>query len=283
MKALAFQEVLDSPLLQATIKRYIGTDDIDVVPRPLCYILRNKTENKKVITRIIVLKPHGYTADALNLMNPHPEAYKARIKILGKVDPSKKGYKPCLDVVKLNYSNTVKIPTQKSSAYAVFSESFGGSKLLPWKNWVYVVKKNRWGDFHNIINQSNEWVVVLLEKWLVDQKSIVIDSYLKKLPAKQAEKLKRNLKIIQVAGDEIFENEKLVEEVLQVPSEILIPILIRMLNISETGRHESCTFFAFLLKASRNHKALVLHEVNDALKNELAPYYYLEDLLRKIK
>jgi hypothetical protein len=94
--------------------------------------------------------------------------------------------------------------------------------------------------------------------------------------------LKDILKQIETKGDKIFQNKQLVKELLKIDHNILVPILIRMLNFKETGKHEPCTFFAILLKIIKTNKKLVSKEVDKAIKFKTAPYYYLQDLKKKI-
>lgn len=278
----SFQEIEQSALLKRTLKKFLGEENFEIVIRPACFIIRTKGEDKKLVKRIIALSPHGFTSDKIDLLNPHPEARKAKIKILGKINPTKKGFKPLIGEVKFNFSLTRNIPTEKTSAYAKFSDKLCGSQLKSWKNWFHVVKENGWGNFHSLINISDEWVLVVLEKELTDQKEIDIKSYLKKLSESQSEKLRVALKKIEQSGDKIFQNKIFVAEFLKFPSKTLIPILIQMLNIQETGKHEPCTFFAFLLKIAKKNLNLVSREIKRAIKLKSAPYYYLEDLNKKL-
>ena len=226
--------------------------------------------------------PLGFTGDEINLLNPHPEARKARVKILGKINPTKKGFKPLIREIKFSFSLTRSVPTEKTSAYAKFSEKYSKSQLKSWKNWFYVVKENGWGNFHSLINLSNEWVVAFLEKELVDQKTIDLKSYFEKLPQPEAKKLRVAIQRIEHTGDKIFDDTKFVSELLKFPSKILVPFLIQMLNVQETGKHENCTFFALLLKIAKKNKRQVLEKVKRAIELKSAPYYYLEDLERKL-
>jgi hypothetical protein len=277
-----FDDIIRSTLFKKILK-FLGTEDIKSVLRPACFIVRPNIEDKKIIKRIIVLPPHGFTSDKIGLLDPHPEAREVKIKILGKINPVKKGFKPVVKEVRFNFSFKRSIPTEKSSPYAKFSQQDCGVQLKSWKNWFYVVKENGWGNFHSLVNLSNEWVVMLLEKELADQKSIDITPYLKKLSQAQVKKIGDSLQDILLAGDDIFKNKAFVSNVLKFPPKILIPVLIQMLNVQETGKHENCTFFAFLLKFSKNNKMIVVEEVHKAIKLKMAPYYYLEDLERKLR
>jgi len=188
----------------------------------------------------MVLPPHGFTSDKIDLLNPHPEARKAKVKILGKINQVKKGFKPLVKEIKFNFSITRNILTEETSTYAKFSEKFCKSELKSWENWFYVVKENGWGNFHSLINISNEWVMVLLEKELIDQKKINIEAYLEKLPKQERKKLQIALQKIEQVGDNIFDDKVFVFlKVLKFPSKVLVPIFIQMLNVQETGRHEN--------------------------------------------
>ncbi len=277
-----FYEIYKSSLFQKTLKKFLGTGAVEVITRPACFFVRLKSEDTKLIKRIIVFPPHGFTGDEIALLNPHPEARTARITILGKINPAKKGFKPLVREIKFSFSLTRSVPTEKTSAYAKFSEKYCKSQLKSWKNWFYVVKENGWGNFHSLINVSNEWVIALLEKEAIDQKEINIKFYLERLPQSEAKKLRVAVQKIERIGDKIFDDTKFVSELLKFPSKILVPILIQMLNVQETGKHENCTFFALLLKVARKNKRQVLEEVKRAIELKSAPYYYLEDLERKL-
>ena len=277
-----FYEIYKSSLFQKTLKKFLANGGTEVITRPACFFIRLKSEDTKLVKRIIVFPPNGFTGSEANLLNPHPEARKARVKILGKINPNRKGFKPLVGEIKFNFSLARNIPTEKTSAYAKFSERYCKSQLKSWKNWFYVLKENGWGNFHSLINLSDEWVVALLEKELVDQKTIDTKTYLQKLPQSKAEKLRSVLQKIERIGDKIFDDRKAVSELLKFPPKILVPILIQMLNVQETGKHENCTFFALLLKIAKKNKKQVWEEVKHAIELKSAPYYYLEDLERKL-
>ncbi len=277
-----FYEIYKSSLFQKTLKKFLGNGEVEIITRPACFFVRLKSEDAKLVKRIIVFPPRGSTGDEENLLNPHPEARKAKIKILGKINPTKKGFKPLIREIKFSFSTSRNILTEKTSAYARFSEKYCKSQVKSWKNWFYVVKENGWGNFHSLVNFSNEWVVAFLEKELIDRKTINIKPFLEKLPKPQVKKLQVALQKIERVGDKIFGERKFVSESLIFPPKILVPILIQMLNVQETGKHGSCTFFALLLKLAKKNKPLVLAEVRRAIEIKSAPYYYLEDLERKL-
>jgi hypothetical protein len=279
----SFYGIKNSLLFKKTVIKFIGKERVETITRPACFFVRLKKEGDKIIKRIIVLPPYGFTGDKIDLLNPHPEARKAKIKILGKINPTRKGFSPITREVKFNFSTIRNIPTEKNSAYSKSPQKHCKSELKSWKNWFYVVKESGWGNFHSLINLSNEWVVMFLEKELTDQKKINLYPYLKKLPRQKSEKLQIYLKEIEESGDSIFTNKVLIHKFLKYPSHILVPILIQMLNLQETGKHENCTFFALLLKIAKKNKKLVSEKVDRAIILKSAPYYYLDNLKNKLK
>lgn len=285
MKAIyTYQQIVGSPLFNKTRERFlIGA--YELVKRPASFSLRLEKEDSRIIRRIILLPPGGFTADKINLLSPHPEARTARVKILGKIRPDNKGFAPVNKEVEFIFSLSGEAPTELSSSYSNYSKSFDkyyDRQLKSWKNWFYVVKENGRGNFHNLINLSGDWVVLLLEKELSDRKNINIEKLLKQLAPAQAEALKQVLKRIEIEGDGFFRDKLAVNNLLRIDHGILVSVLIRMLNFKETGKHEPCTFFALLLKIVKLDKKLVSREVNKALKFKIAPVYYLQDLKRKM-
>ncbi|MFA5886159.1 MAG: hypothetical protein WC863_00035 [Patescibacteria group bacterium] len=280
-----YTQITESSLFKKIIKQFFQSEEYEIVERPASFSVRLKEESSEIVKRIILLPPHGFTADKINLLSPHPEARNAKIRILGKIKPQNRGLAPVKQEIKFVFSLIREIPTEKDSSYSdyfKFSKEYYKSQLKSWRSWFYVVKENGWGNFHNLINLSDDWVILLLEKNLIDRKEINIDKFLKQLTIIEAERLKSSLKQIERDGDKIFRDVTLVENILILDLKILVPILIRMLNSSETGKHEPCTFFALLLKAVKKDKKLVLKEVNKSIKMKIAPRYYLEDLKNKL-
>ncbi|MCR4314027.1 MAG: hypothetical protein NUV84_02150 [Candidatus Uhrbacteria bacterium] len=278
-----FHEIQNSSLFKKELIKFLGNEEIEAVTRPACFIIRLKNESTSTIKRIIVFPPHGFTGDETDLLNPHPEARKARVKILGKVSPKNKGFKPLIKEILFSFSLVRNISTEKNSAYAKFAKGYSGSLLKSWKNWFYVVKESGWGNFHSLVNISGEWVMLLLEKELTDQKVANLKPYLDKLPTLKSKALEAALKKIESAGDEVFGDKPFIAKVLKYPDKILVPVFIQMLNTQETGKHENCTFFALLLKIAKTNKELVLEEVKHAIKTQTAPVYYLQDLQMKLQ
>lgn len=280
-----YKQIIGSSLFKKTIKQLFQSNEYEIVVRPASFSIRLKEEDPGIVKRIILLPPHGFTTDKINLLSPHPEALNAKIRILGKIKPHNKGFIPVQKEIEFVFSLVREVPTEKDSSYSdysKFSKEYYDRQLKSWRSWFYVVRENGWGNFHNLINLSNDWAVLLLEKKLADRKKININKFLKQLSTAKAEELENILKQIEKNGDKVFKDSSLVKKLLAFNPKILAPVLIQMLNFQETGKHEPCTFFAFLLKVIKKDKELVLREVNKSLKSKTAPYYYLEDLKSKI-
>ena len=54
-----------------------------------------------------------------------------------------------------------------------------------------------------------------------------------------------------------------------------------MLNVLETGKHESCTVYAIILKIGKEN-VKVIDFLKEAVKSKTAPKYYLEELIQKL-
>ena len=145
-----------------------------------------------------------------------------------------------------------------------------------------MVKENGIGFYHNIVNISSEWMLLLLEKELRNQNIHDIKSIIERLETYYANLLTKLYDCISMYGDSLFENAKdIVKEIYNAEVEIVVPTLIEMLNILDTGKHEACTVFALILNKGKSNKE-VIRFLNEALKNNTAPKYYLENLIKKL-
>jgi len=216
------------------------------------------------------------------LLNPHPEARTAKTFIYGTIEPSKKGYKPVVRGIELRYSKIRNFPTQLQTPYAIYKSRLCDKVRKSWKNWFYVVKENGWGNFHSLVNLTSTWVVLVIEKQLLDQKPIRIGELLKNLTKKQANTLQKDLQFITSNGDEVFTHPAIIQRIVKLPLSVITPILVQMLNVQETGKHQNCTFFALLLKLAHRDRVYVRDVIKDAHTRKTAPHYYLADLQKKM-
>jgi hypothetical protein len=275
--------ILQSKLLHDTTQRVIGTVEVELVRRPGCLVIRAYREDPKEVHRLMILPPHGYTGNRPELLNSHPEVRKARVRILGKLNPQRKGYKPLVREVQFLYSLARHAPTESDNPYTAFSRPHCDIQLKSWRNWFYVVKESGWGFYHCLVNLTDEWVVAELEKHQLDIKQIRLTPVLRHLPSAQSETLRYYLHKASQLGDRFFDDSRMVDATLKFHPVVLTRALLQMLNTQETGKHEPCTFFGLLLKMAKKERAVVLRETRRAMRLQVAPDYYLNDLLNKLQ
>lgn len=275
-------DILSSPLFKKTHKEFFGGGKVEVIKRPHFCIVRLEKENKHRVIRFIILPPGGCTSDTKEFLNPHPEARRVKVYIFGEILASKKGFRPLVGSVEFRFAEKLFIPTSFYSPYAKYREKDCRTLKKTWKSWFYVVKENGWGNFHNLVNCTKQWVVLVIDKQLFDRKKFKLEKFLNKLSTQQAKALIKDVKFIERNGDEVFRHPEIIRRLTRLPLQVSTPVLLRMLNVQETGKHQNCTFFAILLKLARRDRVYVRSEVRNAIKHDLAPNYYLEELHKKL-
>lgn len=283
----SLDDILSCPLFKATVAEYLGEGELSLTNRKSCYFVRKidenvLPENKLLIVRLLLLPPGGFTGIRRNILSVHPEARTVKLRILGAIAPEKRGYKPLIREIEFMYAPIRQVPTSAELPYAYYSDEYCRKELKSWRSWFYAVKEDGWGNFHSLVNLSGEWAVIVVEKELIDHKPIKIANFLNELDNQKARHLQHLLQMIQLQGDAFFTKPQQIEEILSFPPSILVPILIRLLNVPETGKHEPCTYFGLLLKLSKQRRSLVMAEVQQAISLQVAPSYYLHDLKRKL-
>lgn len=124
------KQIIESPLFKKTIKQFFQSNEYEIVERPASFSIRLKEEDPTMVKRIILLPSHGFTADKINLLSPHPEALNAKIRILGKIKPQNKGFIPVQKEIKFVFSLLREVPTEKDSSYSDYSKSSLCRKIL---------------------------------------------------------------------------------------------------------------------------------------------------------
>lgn len=280
-----YQNVIKLIPLNFLIKNLFGNKKTEIIKRPACFIIKAKEESDGILKRIILLPPHGYTANKINEMNPHPEARMAKITIKGGVRPNRRSFSLLKDFIKFVYSTKRDVPTKKNEPYAKMDSTRNDQteEIKSSKDIFFVVKENGVGFYHNLINLGDDWAVLVLEKYLRSGKELDLKHQIKKLNKKSQNLVKLLFDKIKLCGDKIFEKEKqLITDLLKLDIKIIIPILIEMLNIRETGKHEPCTIFGLILKKGREDKSKTIYYLQQALDKNAAPRYYLEELILKL-
>lgn len=279
-------DVLNSSLLMHLRNRVLPFADIEVIHRPASMLIKQKFEDTDIVQRIILLEPFGFTADKKNELNPHPEVRQAKIIIKGAIRANKSGFSTLKNVVLYSYLKNRGGKTEPDSTYIEIKPGLSKyrEETKSSKDHFYVVKENGQGFYHNLINLTEEWIVMVLQKERRHQKVMDMDSVLIGLSEPERKIVVRWIDSVIKSGDAIFKKKaKIVNALLSLDADKTIPILVEALNIQETGRHEPCTVFATLLKLGREYPAQALQYLQVADVENLAPRYYLKELSRKLR
>lgn len=275
-------EIIKSPIVKATIKTLFNNQEIEIIERPASFIIRLKNEPEDKIFRIILLPPNGFTANKIDETAPHPEARKVKIEIKGGVRPNKIGFSLLKNIIKYQYYTTRNIKITEDGPYPKISRENYKEEIKSSRDKFFVVSEDGIGFYHSLVNLSKEWVLIILEKELRLQRIPKLQSKIENLDKNQQKNIILLYEKIFSLGDAIFEKEsKLIEEICNLDVDKIIPPLIEMLNVLETGKHEPCTVYAIILKIGRRNKKTIDY-LEEAVKNKTAPNYYLEELIKKL-
>ncbi len=280
------EEILKSKLVGDIIKDRFNNKKLEVIKRQASYIIKLKDEPKDKVTRLILLSPSGFTSNRIDELSSHPEVRKAKVKIIGGVKPSRKGFNIIKKVIKFIYYTKREIKTIEDYPYVLADKnnSFYKEEIKSSREKFFVVKENGEGFYHNLINLSKEWVLLVLEKELRFQKEMNIIPKIENLNEKSKEIIRDLIQSVQEKGDNIFnENKELIKKLLELKANETLPALIEGLNMYETGKHEPCSIYALILKFAKKDKEIVIRYVKKALEKNEAQMYYLNELLEKIQ
>lgn len=280
--------VLKAQFVQALARRVCG-DQTVLVERPAAYVLRNAEEDARVIDRLIVLPPQGYTANQINQTNSYAEVERATIAVKGAVRPGKKAFskiRDCLLVVSFNDASLV---SDLDKPYLVFNLEDPGDMLTRHVHSsgtppFHVVRPDGTGVYHTLINLSPDWLVMQLHKVLHPQKEPDLSPHLAALQDEQVAILNQLWRGIVEQGDELFSSQpKLVDAVVAMPPSHSLPALAEMLHVKDTGKHEACTAFAVILKIGKRHPKVVKAFLAQSSEQGATPPYYAQQLIEKIE
>jgi hypothetical protein len=281
-------QIQELPFVKAKLKEVFGSDETEVLVRhaedgtttPTSYFIKRKNEQGLDVERIIILPPHGFTANMPTWMNSHEEAHDATIDVLGgarfgKITFSK--LKDCLELAhapKANSSAALNVPYMETSG-----ENVQKTKITSGVR-VYVVKPDGFGFYHNLTNTTNDWLVLKLEKHLRPMKGVDVSAFPKSIESLANE----FYAAVKQHGDEIFHKQPdLVARIVDYENpHQTIPALIEMLKIYDAGKHEACTVFATLLQIGKKHPAVFHEYAQLALDEHFEPAFYLKQLIQKI-
>lgn len=277
-----FDEIINSLLVKETIKHLFKKQKTVIIQRPASFIIKLNDESENKIFRIILLPPKGFTSNEIDRLSPHPEARRAKIEIKGGIKLDKKGFSLLKNVIKYQYYTTRNIKITGDAPYPKIKGKNYQEKIISSKGKFFVIKENGVGFYHNLVNLSDEWVLLILEKELRLQKLPELSKSLKSFTKNEQKIFRSFYKKILMHGDKVFQNDgQLVNIVCNFDVAKIIPPLIELLNILESGKHEACTIFAIILKIGKKNNAVVSY-LEEAGRNNAAPQYYLKELINKL-
>lgn len=281
---VTFSEIRSSSQLKRVIQTVFGIKKVELIQRPASFIFKLEHEPEERVFRIILLPPHGYTSNEKNRTSPHPEVRQAKIEIKGGIRPEKSGFSILKNVFKYQYYTKRDIKTGTSLPYPKIGGKHYQERTKSSKEKFFVVGENGSGFYHNLVNLSGEWLLLILDKELRVQKNPDVKSAAQFLPKKDQKTFLTLYKQILIHGDELFERQKsFIARISNFDVAQAIPPLIEMLNVLETGKHEPCTVFGIILKISKKNKKLASKYLKEAVRQNRAPKYYLRELLQKLQ
>lgn len=281
------ENLLKVSFVSALTNRLCG-DNTEIIERPASFIVRSKEEGERNIHRVIIIPPKGYTADKPNQTNSHDEAEYATIKINGAVREDKQAFskiKDCLLVASFNEKGKV---SELNKPYLTFDLTEDNADLITNTHSAgeppfSVVRSDGYGFYHNLINISDDWLVLSLYKRLRPQKPVNLEHHFAVIQDEYAEILNKLYNAVVIHGDGIFEKEPdLIRKVTNIPPSTALPSLGEMLYVHDTGKHEACSVFAIILKIGRSNPELVTSFLQDSMIYDTIPSYYARQLIEKI-
>lgn len=282
------EDVLNKNFVLDLIESVCGKNT-DLIIRPESFMVRKVEENDRDIHRIIILPPRGFTADKINQTNSHDEAEYATIEIKGGIKKDKNSYsviKNCLLVASIPHNGAV---SSLNKPYMEFELNQNKSQDLTLKKYsagmapFAVVQPDGEGFYHNLINLTDDWLVLKLYKKLRPQKKIVLENHTLRLPKEEAIIIHDLYNAIIQCGDEIFYKvPNLIENIVKMPLDHSLPALCEMLFVHDSGRHEACSVFAIIIKIGKLYPDFVISHLQKSLLNSRIPPYYATQLIEKI-
>lgn len=280
--------VLNENYVRDLVLRVCGAKT-ELVTRPASYLIRSISEEDRDIQRIIVLPPRGYTADRIEQMNSHDEAEFATIEIKGAVRKDKNSFsvlRNCLLVASIPQNGKTSELNKPYMTFDIGSDSNPDLTLEKKSAGMApftVVKPDGYGFYHNLVNLSDEWLVLQLYKRLRPQRPVSLAPHLEGLLTGQAESLSALYDAVVQYGDGIYKKTPaLIENIVRMPIQKTLPALAEMLYVHDSGRHEACSVFSIILKIGKMHPDLVKGFLRASVERHSVPSYYAEQLISKI-
>ncbi len=282
-------EVLKTNYIKDVVQRVCGSET-ELITRPASYMVRGVKEEGRDIHRVIILPPRGFTADKINQTNSHDEAEYATIEIKGAVKNEKSGFsilKNCLLVASIPQTGAVSELNKPYMTFSLENDKNPDLSLERYSSGIapfVVVKSDGYGFYHNLINMTDDWLVLQLYKRLRLERSVNLKPVLSGLLNGEIQALESLYSAVIEHGDAIFQKvPNLIENIVRMPVSHSVPVLAEMLYTHDTGKHEACSVFAVILKIGKMHPVQVTKYLQQAIINNTVPSYYAEQLIKKIE
>lgn len=286
--SITLETVLKAHFVDALARRVCG-DNYEIVTRHAAVFLKAPEEEDRDIYRVIILPPKGYTANEPDQMNSHEEADYAKIEVKGGVREGRRGFsklKDCLFVASAPEHGKVSDLTEPYLTYDLESpepdlvtelHSAGEAPFT-------VVRNDGFGFYHNLVNRSDGWLVMVLHKRLRPAKKVDLEPHLATVQDEYARLLKALYESVVKHGDRVFQEEpSLVADVKKIPLSVSLPALGEMLYVHDSGMHEACTVFAIILDLGKSQPEAVSEFLAASVEAKAVPAYYAGQLIEKIK
>ena len=279
--------VLQTDFVSALTNRILG-DHLTIIKRPASFIVRASEEDPRECERIIILPPQGYTGNEPNQTNCYEGVEKAVIDYKGTVRPGKRGFSRRKNSLLIASFNEFSLVSDLEKPYVEFDLNNPSPKLdvqvhsagaAPFS----VVKVDGTGFYHAALNLTDEWSVFTAHKIIRPKKDADIERYCRVMQDEHANLFRNLQQQILEHGDDLFNvDPALIQSILELPPHISLPPLGEMLYIRDTGRHETCTAFAMILKIGKACPKVALSYLGKAVNDNTIPEFFGTQLIEKI-
>lgn len=283
-----FKDALKPQFVQNLVEKTVG-NDYEIIERPAAYALRARQESARDLHRLIMLPPRGYTANTINQTNSHDEVESATIRINGAIREGKSGFSKTKNTLLFAAFPTKDGVSDLPQPYLIYDlDKSKNPDLITELHSAgeppfHVVKPDGYGHYHNLINVSDDWIMLSLRKTLRPMRPADLAQHLVTLPEGHAHTLSRFYAGILAHGDAVYKKmPELVRDVEKIPAPLALPALCEMLYAHETGRHEACAAFAMILKHGKKEPDLTLATIAEKMDTQSIPAYYGMQLIQKI-
>lgn len=276
--------LLDTHFVKTLAQEVCG-DERMIVERTAMFMVKAPEEDERNINRLLIFPPKGYASNQPNLTNCFQGVERATIEIKGAVRDGKRSFSKVDNCLLVPSYHEISRISDLDKPYLNFDIDNPDPNLTlethsSHKPGFHIVRPDGTGFYHTLINLKDDWLVLQLKKILRPQKAPNMQKHYRIMQDQHIMVLNSFYDGIIQYGDKLFsENPDLIQTVAKMPHQISLPALGEMLYIRDTGKHETCTAFAMILKISKTRATHVL----DYLQSADIPPFFAEQLIKKIK